>query len=88
MPSGNISDWMNWLMPYVGWRLARALGVDDTGKLPRLLCEHRATIRVSNTHFDVTFALAELPIAVRLSGLDRNPGWVPAAGRFVAFHYD
>jgi hypothetical protein len=25
---------------------------------------------------------------VRLAGLDRDPGWVPAAGRRVAFHYE
>jgi len=25
---------------------------------------------------------------VRLSGLDRDPGWVPAAGRSVHFHFD
>jgi len=37
---------------------------------------------------DVIFALADLPIEVRLGGLDRNPGWVPAAGRVITFHYD
>ena len=43
---------------------------------------------VSETRLDVTFALARLPLEVRLSGLDRDPGWVPAAGRRVAFHYE
>ena len=42
----------------------------------------------SPTHVDVMFSLAELPIELRLSGLDRDPGWIPAADRVVAFHYD
>jgi len=53
-----------------------------------VLCEQSARIRVTETHLDVRFTLARLPIQVRLAGLDRNPGWVPAAGRFIAFHYD
>jgi len=43
---------------------------------------------VTATHVDIFFALDELPIEIRLAGLDRNPGWVPAAGRFIALHYD
>jgi hypothetical protein len=35
----------------------------------------------------INFALAELPIEIRIAGLDRDPGWVPAAGRFIAFHF-
>jgi hypothetical protein len=45
-------------------------------------------VSVTETRLDVTFALARLPFEVRLSGLDRDPGWVPAAGRYVAFHYE
>ena len=36
----------------------------------------------------VRLPLAELPIAIRLAGLDRDPGWIPAAGRSVAFHFE
>jgi hypothetical protein len=43
---------------------------------------------VTETRLDVTFALERLPVEVRLSGLDRDPGWVPAAGRYVAFNYE
>jgi hypothetical protein len=37
---------------------------------------------------DVAFFLADLPIPIRLSGLDRDPGWIPAADRIVSFRYD
>jgi hypothetical protein len=45
-------------------------------------------VTVTATHLDVFFSLADLPIAIRLSGLDRDPGWTPAAARFIAFHFE
>ncbi len=82
-----LDRWLDWLLPYVVARLQLALGLTaDTTPGP-ILCEQRAQVRVTATHLDVYFALADLPIEVRLSGLDRDPGWVPAAGRFVAFHF-
>src|SRR3712207_7928989 len=50
--------------------------------------EQGARVVVTASHVDVHFRLSGLPIEIRLSGLDRDPGWVPAAGRFVAFHYE
>ena len=67
-------------------RLQLALGV-STEELPRYF-KQRARIVVSAVNFDAYFALADLPIEIRLSGLDRDAGWVPAAGRTVRFHYD
>lgn len=79
--------WLDWLTPYVRARLALALGAsgDETA---RLLCEGRAVVRLTEAHLDVSFSLVRLPIEVRVAGLDRDPGWVPAAGRYVAFHYE
>jgi hypothetical protein len=45
-------------------------------------------IVLTPAHLDVHFNLPDHPIAIRLSGLDRDPGWIPAAGRHVAFHFD
>jgi hypothetical protein len=45
-------------------------------------------IAVSPAHLDVTFCLAAHPIELRIAGLDRAPGWIPAAGRHVEFHFD
>jgi hypothetical protein len=93
-PSGDgpavepLRRWLDWLMPYVRVRLARALGLNVAGDVPRVLCAHHARIIFTATHLDVFFSLAELPVGVRLSGLDRDPGWVPAAGKFIAFHFE
>jgi len=87
-PPPQIERWLRWLMPYVRVRLQRALGLANAGDVPRVLCKHAARIILTATHLDIVLSLAALPIEVRLSGLDRNPGWVPAAGRFVAFHFE
>jgi hypothetical protein len=47
-----------------------------------------ARLRATETHLDLDLATAEVDLALRLSGLDLNPGWVPWLGRVVAFHYD
>ena len=83
-----LDHWLGWLMPYLRIRLGRALGLADFDELPNLLFVHRARVSVTATHLDITLSLAELPIAIRLAGLDRDPGWVPAAGRFIAFHFE
>lgn len=78
---------IEWLMPFIRARLMRALGLDQEHELAKVLCAHRATVHVTATHVDVMLSLADLPIAIRLAGLDRNPGWIPAAGRYLAFHF-
>jgi hypothetical protein len=80
--------WVEMVTAYVRARLRRALGVDDTHALARLLLEHEASVTLTAARVEVLLQLARLPIEVRLSGLDRDPGWVPAAGRFVAFRYE
>lgn len=85
---GALERWLGRLLPYVNARLRCALGVRESGAAARLVCEQEARVSVTETRLDVTFALEQLPVEVRLSGLDRDPGWVPAAGRHVAFHYE
>lgn len=78
--------WFDRLLPYIDARLASALaGAGDAARYLRAL---PARVRVTGTHLDAYFELARLPIEIRLAGLDRNPGWVPAAGRYVTFHFD
>ncbi|EXI67925.1 MAG: hypothetical protein AW08_01529 [Candidatus Accumulibacter adjunctus] len=80
--------WCGWLLPYLGRRLALAMGLRNVRRAARLLLRQPARIEVSAARVDIHLRLADLPISVRLAGLDRDPGWVPAAGRFLAFHYD
>jgi len=80
--------WLTELLPHIKARLILALGIESEDSLAEILLEHYAKVIITPTHLDVFFSLADHPIEIRLSGLDRNPGWVPAAGRFIAFHYD
>jgi hypothetical protein len=83
-----LSQWLGRLMPYVRVRLKQALGPTSDKDLAHVLCRHHARIICTATHLDIFLSLAQLPVAVRLSGLDRDPGWVPAAGKFIAFHFE
>jgi hypothetical protein len=88
--TGNVPlrRWLDQLMLYLRLRLQRALGLATQDDLAAVLCRHRTRVTTTATHVDVHLSLAELPITIRLAGLDRDPGWVPAAGRTIAFHFD
>ncbi|HEV8430879.1 MAG TPA: hypothetical protein VGQ41_23455 [Pyrinomonadaceae bacterium] len=81
-------SWLLDLLPYIKTRLPQALGINDDVDLGEMLLHHHAKVVITPTHLDIFFALATHPIEIRFAGLDRDPGWVPAAGRFIAFHYD
>jgi hypothetical protein len=85
---GRVGRWLSWLMPYVSARLRRACGVTPETDVGRLICARPARVELTATHLDVVLTLAGLPFEVRLSGLDRDPGWMPAAGRYIAFRYE
>jgi hypothetical protein len=78
-------EWLAALAGRVRERLGMALPVDDPGAF--LVCRY-GRIDVSPAHVEVFFSLAAHPIEIRVAGLDRDPGWVPAAGRHVAFHFE
>ncbi|HVZ08884.1 MAG TPA: hypothetical protein VHC04_13310 [Rhodopila sp.] len=45
-------------------------------------------LTATETHLELHLATTTVDLAVRLAGLDLNPGWVPWLGRVVHFHYD
>jgi hypothetical protein len=79
--------WFDRLTPFVRPRLRLALGLDGDDEIASVLLLSRAEVIPTLSRVDVLFSLSDLPVAVRLSGLDRDPGWIPAAGRTVAFHF-
>ncbi len=78
------------LWPCLHARLALALE-DGTGLPPRRrvasMLNLPAQLRDGGERLDLDFALDALPLAVRLAGLDRDPGWIPAAGCDFRFHF-
>jgi hypothetical protein len=84
LPTG----WLDEHLQVLTARLREALGGDAASDVHGLVCLCRATIEITASSLHVHLALSELPLAVRVGGLDRDPGWMPAAGRFVAFHFE
>jgi hypothetical protein len=80
----SLPRWLSWISGYVRARLARAVGREDAAEL---LCRIPGRITCTSTHVDVHYSLKTYPIEIRLAGLDRDPGWVPSAGRYVAYHF-
>ncbi|MBT9491860.1 MAG: hypothetical protein IV107_05840 [Paucibacter sp.] len=79
------------LWPRLHARLAEALG--DHEDLParahiRRMLALPARLQDRGERLDIFYPLARLPLAVRLAGLDRDPGWIPAAGCDIRFHFD
>jgi hypothetical protein len=68
--------------------IANHLRLRHGSGLARQLVSLPGRITASPLHLDAHFSLALHPIEIRIAGLDRNPGWIPAAGRHVAFHFD
>jgi hypothetical protein len=79
--------WLRWLLSYLQARLAVTLGLDDAADVPTIVCRHAADIAVTPTAVHVHFSLTELPLSIRIAGLDRDAGWIPAAGRSLTFHF-
>ena len=69
-------------------RLRAALGLSMRSDVGTFVLRHRARIRASAERVDVWLSLDQLPVAIRFAGLDLDPGWIPATGRSIAFHYD
>ena len=87
-PSEPVARWAARFAAYADARLRLALDLAPADSLGALLLHRHARVLVSPTHVDVVLRLDELPLEVRFAGLDRTPGWIPAAGRFVALHFE
>lgn len=75
------------LWPRLRERLLLALDLRDAEQLASVLLRLPARLEDQGGRVDLHFDLADLPLAVRIAGLDRDPGWVPAAGCDIRFHF-
>ena len=76
------------VLPGLRARLVLALGMRDARRLAGVLLRLPARVQAGPERIDVHFELQQLPLSVRLAGLDRDPGWIPAAGRDLRFHFE
>jgi hypothetical protein len=76
--------WLACLAHYLDARIRRATDDPALGLSSVAIPGH---CRISADRIDIDLALADLPLPLRLAGLDRDPGWLPAEGRAIAFHF-
>jgi hypothetical protein len=81
-------DWLDEHLQRLRARLAQALDPGEGVDVRAFVCRHPARVEVSSTTLHVFLSLARLDLAIRIAGLDRDTGWIPAAGRDVRFHFD
>jgi hypothetical protein len=87
--SGAGRRWLAFVMPYVRYRLEAALGIEaGSGSLEKELLLRPGLVYVSPMHIDVVMALESVSLPVRIAGLDRDPGWLPAFGRVVKLYFE
>lgn len=77
--------WLHCFAGFLAVRLMRAFGTASPRRAVVLLCRHEASVRCDASRVEVALSLAHLPLPVRIAGLDRDPGWIPAAGRDLRF---
>ena len=82
LPAKRDDRWVACLGAFIRFRMACAApGLDVAAlRLP-------ASAELTDDGLDVYFSLTRLPLAVRMAGLDRNPGWLPSEGRSISFHF-
>lgn len=81
--------WLERTLPYLNFRLRRGLGHGaDTRGLAEVLLRYPARVYVSSAHVDIVMSLRDVSLALRVAGLDRDPGWLPEFGRVVSFHFE
>jgi hypothetical protein len=88
--SPGFTRWLALALPYIRFRLQRALhpAADNARDVEEILLRCQGRLYVTSTHVDVVMRLQDISLPVRLAGLDRDPGWVAQFGRVIQFHFE
>lgn len=85
--NANLVQWLQSLMTFIRRRLAFAMDGKTSPDFAALL-RCRGKLYLSATHLDLVAPLDGISLAARRAGLDRDPGWCPALGKVVLFHFE
>jgi hypothetical protein len=79
-----LARWLARALPFVRLRLRQALGPLPVAEL--LTAPGR--VYITSSHVDLVLPMESISLPARVAGLDRDPGWIPAFGRVVLFHFE
>ena len=80
--------WTRWVSEYIEYRLRKAIGPFLRADLVKRVFRCAARVELVSERIILHFKLDDHPIELRFAGLDRDPGWFPAAARSVYFRYE
>ncbi len=83
-----LCQWLAQILPNLRTDLVTALNLKETDDLVDTLLLVNGRLHISNSHVDLILPLDAVSMPVRLVGLDFDPGWQPAFGRVIQFHFE
>lgn len=81
------NPWLTSALPDIRAHLLALLRLDDPSHLAETLLLANARLHITHTHVDLVMPLEAVSLPVRLAGLDFDPGWQPAFGHVIQFHF-
>lgn len=81
-----VRRWLAVVTPLLRAMLTAALNDSDDDPVAGLLLR-RGRLFLTPSHVDLVLPLEGVSLPARLAGLDFDPGWLPAYGRVVQFHF-
>jgi hypothetical protein len=82
-----LSRWLALVLPFIERRLRLALGTEAAQTVEALLLR-RGQLFLTSMHLDLVMPMSAVTLPVRVSGLDRDPGWLPTFGRIIRLHFE
>lgn len=82
--------WLSCVIPFIHHYLHRIFNSNSKNPLDviRTLLIHSGDLYVTASHVDLVMTLENISLPVRIAGLDRDPGWLPAFGHVIQFHFN
>ncbi len=83
-----LAGWLGRVLPFITARLRLALRLTPQASLSHALLLVPGKFYLAPSNLDLVASIESISLAVRMAGLDSDPGWVPEFSRFVRFHFE
>jgi hypothetical protein len=87
----DLISWLNLVLPTIMVSLCQAMQqptLTTFSEIAKGVLRYDGHLIVTAAHVDLIFDLDDISLPLRLAGLDTDPGWLPAFGRVIRFHFE